>query len=1079
MLPLNHTKLTPPQPGRHTLYRSRLTRRLLDVRNYRLGIVQAGTGFGKTTAAAGLMETDQRCLWYHLSKDDADTLVFLVHLVHGFQKVVPGFSLAAAGALESWQRNQQPAQALAVIDILVNELTERQEEPLFLILDDAHQLLASKATMNLLGALINHRPPHLHLLLLTRYPLHLPDLLSWRMREELLQIDQAELAFTPAEISDLFHKQYGIEIDEVEVNLLSQRVEGWPIALPLIWQRLRRNRDRSLPEILGQLSGSTSDLFTWLVQEVIANQPLTIQRFLRETAVLRQLTVERCNGLRGQADSHDLLQTLLERALFVVNLENGHCRYHHLFREILLNQQSQTDLQKSHRRAAQLAREAGEVEDAIYHHLAAQDFSAAAAMLSDHGRGQVRSGRLDTLSDWLTSLPPDILASFPNLMSYMGDIARLRSRFDEAQEWYEQAIASARQRQDRQSLGQALRGQAKVYLDTVNPSRAEAVLQEALRLADGIEDRQSQARLLQLMAENLLNRGRLKEAESYQAQAKSLSQEGPSEADLPARLLLRTGRLDEALKILLIQAEQEEKDPVLRPRAHRETMLLLSLILAFKGDQPAAYRYAIRGTERGQQLRSDFITAVGWMRQGHAHLLTKTATGYEHARLCFQKAIRLSESLLVPRLKVEAFWGLTQAYGFQGDLASAQEMAEAGLSIALDAGDEWIAAGLHLALGAGQVLGDHSQAPSLTKALNGFEESGDRYGETVTLMWLCLLWHKIGDTVRLQRDLDVWLTQMRRYDFGFMVWRRVLLGPPDPRQLVPLLLTARDQEIQATYARELLLQAGINPMLEVHPGYQLKIQTLGQFRLWCGLKERPARVWKRQKSRQLFQLLLTIRDTMLDREQIIELLWPESDPAGGERDFKIAYTTLLKVLEPDRARHAPSAFIHRDGTRYGLRQEGDIALDVVEFEKFVATADQEGRQRPKIAINHYEAALKRYEGDFLQEFPYEPWATEERERLLMIYLRAAERLGRLLIGQSMWEQVIPIAEQILNRDDCREEGYRLLMQAYAALGERPLALRVYQRCQETLLAELDVKPTPLTQALHHAILLDGGPQKAS
>ena len=38
-------------------------------------------------------------------------------------------------------------------------------------------------------------------------------------------------------------------------------------------------------------------------------------------------------------------------------------------------------------------------------------------------------------------------------------------------------------------ISRAWRGQALVYLDTVRPSRAEDLLQEALRLNDGLDDR--------------------------------------------------------------------------------------------------------------------------------------------------------------------------------------------------------------------------------------------------------------------------------------------------------------------------------------------------------------------------------------------------------------------------------------------------------------------------------------------------------------------------------------------------------------------------------------------------------------
>ncbi len=54
------------------------------------------------------------------------------------------------------------------------------------------------------------------------------------------------------------------------------------------------------------------------------------------------------------------------------------------------------------------------------------------------------------------------------------------------------------------------------------------------------------------------------------------------------------------------------------PRAHRETVLLLSLVEAFLGQGERAFTLAQEGIALGEQLESPFITAVGHMRLGHA-----------------------------------------------------------------------------------------------------------------------------------------------------------------------------------------------------------------------------------------------------------------------------------------------------------------------------------------------------------------------------------------------------------------------------------------------------------------------------
>ncbi len=1064
------TKLAPPRLQRHTLARERLTRRLLEATEYRLTIVQAGTGYGKTTAVAGLADEGLPLVWYHLDVDDADPLIFLLHLLHSFSEVLGGQPEATLASLERWERDGRASPWISVVDLLVNEVAEGVETPVLLVLDDVHHLNKAPEAMRILDRFIGRAPTHVQVILSARHPLQLPSLVNWRVRGQILEIGQEELAFSPEEIEALFAEKYGLSLTPDQIELLATRSEGWPIALQLVRQRLQSGKGETLSQALGQVSGSAGDLFAYLAQEVLAQQPADVQEFLGHTALLRQMTAAICNCLRSAGDSEQILRYLVDNELFVVELGDGHVRYHHVFRELLGHQMPLEEAQSTHLKAADCFTRLGEPEEVLYHLLAAGAFDEAAQLLVQIGQGLVRAGRLDTLSAWIGALPPDVLQDHAPLMAYLGDVARLQSRFEEALGWYQQAEERSRAKGDLRATGQALRGQARVYLDTVDASKAERLLQEALRLSDGQEDRESRARLLELLAENLVNRGRLAEAQVYQVQARALREEGPAEAELSVRLLLRTGRLDEGRRILEERAEQERQEPVLRPRAHRETLLLLSLLLAFQGEQEKAYQAALDGTDRGQLLSSHFITAVGHMRQGHAWMLRKDEKGYEEATRQFHQAIKLSERLDVPRLKIEAFWGLCQAYGFRGDLAEARRLAEVSIGMAQAVGDEWVEACIRISLGASYALaGRNADAATwLAQANTAYRACNDTYGEAVARLWQCLVWKATGDVARLSHDVDDLLQLVREHGYAYLFQRRTLLGPPDPRSLVPLLLFAR-QTKQSSYAESLLNQLGL-PRLVYHPGYQLRVQSFGSFRTWRGLDEIQPEEWRRQKARQLFQLLLTHRQGLLDREQIADMLWPALGPEEAQRDFKIAMSALYGVLEPHRDRKTPSAYIKRDGTRYGLRPESDWWLDAAEFDDLIAQGDRLQKEEPKTALRLYKEALDLYQGEYLAEYPYEEWCSEERERLLTQYLTTAERVAQVLIESKEWEEAIEVCRLILARDDCWENAYRLMMVAYDRLGNRSQALRTYQRCLERLKTELEVEPAAATVQLHKKLL---------
>jgi DNA-binding SARP family transcriptional activator len=176
------------------------------------------------------------------------------------------------------------------------------------------------------------------------------------------------------------------------------------------------------------------------------------------------------------------------------------------------------------------------------------------------------------------------------------------------------------------------------------------------------------------------------------------------------------------------------------------------------------------------------------------------------------------------------------------------------------------------------------------------------------------------------------------------------------------------------------------------------------------------------------------------------------------------------VLEPERKRNAPSAYVVRDGSRYGLRPEADVWLDAAEFSQLVAEGDRLFDRDADGALAAYRQAVALYQGDYLQEYPYEAWCSEERERLLALFLRTAERLAQLLTEREAWEEAIDVCQAILARDDCWEQAYRLMMQAYDRTGNRAQAVRTYHRCVERLQTELGVEPAAATTQLYKTIL---------
>uniref|UniRef100_A0A7C1JMH0 Transcriptional regulator n=1 Tax=Caldilinea aerophila TaxID=133453 RepID=A0A7C1JMH0_9CHLR len=1070
-----YTRITPPPLQPRMLRRPRVVQLLRQAFDHRLTLLQAEAGCGKSTALAELAAEVQPLIWYAASDEDGDPAVFLLHLCHAIRRALPAIAYLPTSVIESWDGDLGPLPWRGVLGQIVNALNATLHAPTLLVVDDVHHVLHNDEMVQLLDRLVNLAPPHLHILLAGRPPIALPGLRRLRMRGDVLLLDHNALSFSAAEIATLFTEHYGLSLSPDQIEALLNYTEGWPIALQLIWQNLRGQALtlRNWPPHWQAVSPAA--LFDLLAQEVFARQPVDVQRFLVVTATLRELTPAACDALLRAAlpaqhmSAEAMLTYLRERELFVVETAGGLLRYHYIFHTFLRQQASPEDQRTWHHIAADHFIEQQDMEAAIYHLLEAKAWEEVATLLDGYANRLVMAGWLDTLTSYLAALPADVLYQHPMLLLTLGKLERLRSRFTEAMRWYKEAEAVWRARGQPDGIARALRGQARVYLDTIDPSQAERLLEEAAQLSDSYEDREAQIRLFEMLAENNLNAGRIEEAERLRRRAESLRPQGSSNQELQFHMLLRTGRLREAREALEAQVQAEHQAPVQTPRAHRETLLLLSLVCAFQGEAERADQAAAEGVRRGEELRSPLITAMAHIRQGHARQLLGTysnrAESYALARQCYEKGVEFSRMLAVPQLRAEAEWGLCRTYGYAGDLSAALRCAEEALDIAEQAGDPWSAGMVQLTLGASHACaGDYAGAETwLSRAAANFQQCSDPFGHCAARLWLALVCFRQKQLDHLAHLLPEVLATCRANDYGFLWTRPTLVGAADERIFTPLLLLAARSGWESDYATSLLDALNLS-RVELHPGYQLRVQTLGAFRVWRGDEPIPPNGWKRKPARLLFQLLITHRQEMLDREQICEALWPEADPVTAQQNFKFALNALYSALEPGRKAGAESAYIVRDGTTYGLRPHADLWIDVDQFlrEVKVARGDPERLER----------ALALYQGDYLPDARYEAWAIAERERLAMIFLENADRLVEHLLEEARYEDAIELCQHMLAQDNCWERAYRYLMMAYHRLGDYGQIARVYRRCVQTLHEELDVDPAPETKALFRLLSAD-------
>lgn len=257
----------------------------------------------------------------------------------------------------------------------------------------------------------------------------------------------------------------------------------------------------------------------------------------------------------------------------------------------------------------------------------------------------------------------------------------------------------------------------------------------------------------------------------------------------------------------------------------------------------------------------------------------------------------------------------------------------------------------------------------------------------------------------------------------------------------------------------------INEVLRKYETASILVQMLGNFQVWRDGHLLTSKDWGRDKTIQLFQFLVTIRNRRaLHKEQIMDQLWNDDD----DQYFKVALHGINKALEPDRKSHAEARFISRQGLAYQLNTDG-IWVDVNAFEELLAIGNQAFSEHLPIAKKAYIEAIKLYKGAFLPERLYEDWSCDERERLQVLALGTMITLSELTLPDNPLES-IRLSQQALLIDAAWEDAYRIQMEAYFLKGNRPMAIKTYQQCEKVLGEEMGVAPLPETKKLYKQIM---------
>ena len=423
--PILATKIYIPSSRSNIVLRPRLIDRLNKGLQHTSSVtlISAPAGFGKTTLVSEwIADCERPAAWLSLDEGDNDPTRFLAYLVAALQTIAGNIGEGVLAALHASQLQPPPIES--VLTELLNEITTIPAN-FILVLDDYH-VIDSKPIDHAVTFLLEHQPPQVHLVIITREDPDLP-LARLRAQGKMTELRALDLRFTTSEGAEFLNRIMGLNLVAEDIAALETRTEGWIAGLQLAAISMQGHQDAA--SFIQSFTGSHHFVMDYLVEEVLQQQSESVQMFLIKTSILDRLCGPLCDAvlLDSSAPGQETLEYLERANLFIIPLDNERrwYRYHHLFADLLrqrLHQSfgstagsTESRVYELHIHASQWFEDNDLVMEAFRHAAAAKDIERAERLIDGKGIPLHFSGGVTPILGWLESLPPAVMNARPSL----------------------------------------------------------------------------------------------------------------------------------------------------------------------------------------------------------------------------------------------------------------------------------------------------------------------------------------------------------------------------------------------------------------------------------------------------------------------------------------------------------------------------------------------------------------------------------------------------------------------------------------------------------------------------------------
>ena len=1098
-IPIIRSKLIMPQPPKVIMASERLRRLSAAMRAMRAVIITAPAGYGKTTLLVKTLNEcrsgDGRVCWYRLDQEDEDLAVFYTHLV---ETLFP----------EAGQAGEEVRSDLAGCDdifaryqhlnaLICQELWDRYarcpDAKTFIVFDDFQHILDSHEITDTVRFFSDNLPDNCTIIVSSRWETGL--FVGKRMLSGgTLEISRDDLRFSEEELSAFIEEECGFIPNTGLLQKIMLHTEGWAAGIILVCQMLRLNGADQTGSFLDE-SGEKEPFFLYIAAEALKTIDDKLLFFLAKAAILQEFTATEARVICEERDAANLLKLCERKGLFIQKIagpETTYC-FHSLFRESLQQIQplylSPEQVQGYHLKAADYYLEHRSFDRALEHFILCGSVDRAVSLVTKESARLIALESLDQLRMWFRILPEAVVSGNGHLLFFKSYIFQHRDNGG-ALRLLEQALALFQQAGDNAMQIHTLLAMARLYAqrqDMPGLKKIQALVPELQKKVQGqpLASMLAVFDFLVAVCEGRLAKGAI----LYERIRLQVLTDEWQWAALFYSIMMYCllGELDqagcqarEALKL-----EMVDRSELLRGY----TQIYYSIVLQLKDDSDPQMIDEIM--DIGAKRESKFMLGCGRRLKAFVCYRRRDLEGaLEHLDASIGYFEELGNNALASSNRL---WRCLWLCGTQPPselLAYARKALKYLISRRPD-GYCLHEIGCSVFGAIARECGDYQLAEkNLATAVRKSKSKGAKQILAGSCMHLAKLYYDTGDQVRGEEYL--------RQAFDLAVANKyVMFWDLHFPTLIEMAARCIKSRIHAGYAQALVARyfgdeaaeflggtvaltadGHLRDFVEAFLGRYgrasrpeirmvvMYVNCLGGFHLFVNGVEIPRTTWRTQKSEKLFKLMLIANDK-LPKEQVMEEIWPDTNPQSGDASLRMALTHIRKALRLER--YGIEGVAQRRGLVY-ITPEIEIHTDYQAFAALARNGLKLADNGDPRAAETLQQAIENYGGVFLPDDLYENWPANTRTWLQNLYLQVLSMMIDLCLQQDKAVVALEACRRYLALEPADEQVIRTAMELHWRTGQRQKAIDLFQRLATLLAGDYGVRPSPETVALYERFI---------